>query len=89
MKLRKDYVLRRVAGSWVVLPLGKAALDFNGMLTLNESGVMLWHGLEEGKDREALATVLTDEYDVSYQRALSDVDEYLAKLASAGCIETE
>lgn len=87
MKLKENFVLRQVAKTWVVLPLGQATLDFNGMLTLNESGVLLWKALEQGGDREALADALTGEYAVSRDVALTDVDAFLDTLAKAGCIE--
>ena len=57
------------------------------MLTLNESGVILWKRLMEGCTREDLATALTDEYEVSLEQALVDVDEFLGKLDRAGCID--
>ena len=87
MKLKENYVLRQVLGSWVVLPLGAATVDFNGMLLLNDSGALLWKRLEEGADREDLADVLTAEYDVSRQQALADVDEFYDILVRAGCAE--
>lgn len=87
MKLKENFVLRQVAGSWVVLPLGAASVDFNGMLTLNESGAMLWRVLEQGGGRDALADALTGEYDVSREEALADVDAYLNKLINAGCVD--
>ena len=89
MKVKENFALRQVAGSWVVLPLAAANLDFNGMLTLNESGYMLWKLLEQGSTREALAKALTDEYDVTLELALADVDEYLEKLDKAGCIDMQ
>ena len=46
MGLKEDFVLRQVADTWVVLPLGESSVDFNGMLTLNNSGAMLWRVLE-------------------------------------------
>ena len=87
MKIKKDYVLRQVADTWVVLPLGDAAVDFSGMLTLNESGAMLWRVLEQGADREKLTAALLDEYEVSRQQAMADVDAFLNKLLQAGCLE--
>ena len=87
MKIKKDFALRSIAGTWVVLPLGAKTLDFSGMLTLNESGYALWRLLEEGTTREKMAEALTKEYEVGYDEALADVDEYLEKLAKAGCIE--
>lgn len=87
MKLKENYVLRQVLGSWVVLPIGAATVDFNGMLSLNGSGALLWKRLEQGADREDLADVLTAEYDVSRQQALADVDEFYDILVRAGCAE--
>ena len=87
MKLKKNLVLRQVADTWVVLPLGAESLNFNGMLSLNETGALLWENLSKGGDRETLADVLTTEYVVDRATALSDVDEFLEKLAKTGCLE--
>lgn len=87
MKLNPNFVLRQVAGTWVALPVGQTSVSFNGMLSLNDSGAILWKSLEQGGDREALADTLTAEYDVERATALADVDEFLATLAKAGCLE--
>lgn len=87
MKLKENFVLREVADTWVVLPFGAATLDFNGMLTLNETGAVLWRALEQGGDAEALVAALTAEYDVAPEVAAADVEEFLAKLVDAGCAE--
>ena len=89
MKLNKDFVLRQVADPWVVLPVGAASVSFNGMLSLNGSGALLWQALEKGADRKGLADVLTAEYEVERAVALNDVDEFLTTLRSAGCLEED
>ena len=86
VKLKEEFLLRQVADNWVVLPVGQTSVDFNGMLTLNESGALLWKALEQGGDRENLAEALLEEYDVDRATALADVDEFLAKLQRAGCL---
>ncbi|MBO7150893.1 MAG: PqqD family protein [Clostridia bacterium] len=87
MKIKEGFALKNVAGSWVVLPLAVKNLDFTGMLSLNETGRMLWLLLEEGVSREDMAKALTEEYEVSYERALADVDVFLDKLVQTGCVE--
>ena len=87
MKVKDGFALKKIAGTWVVLPLGERTLDFTGMLTLNESGLLLWKRLEEGCEREALVRALTEEYTVPYEEARADVEEFLAELQSAGCVE--
>lgn len=86
MKLSKDFVLRQVAGTWVVLPLKSDTLDFNGMIRLNDSGTMLWKCLEQGGNREDLVSALTAKYAVTPEEAGNDVDEFLATLKKIGCI---
>lgn len=86
MKIKENFVLRQVADTWVVLPLGQATVDFKGMLTLNESGILLWRLLEKGTTREALAAALTEEYEVSETEALADTDEFVQKLRVVGCL---
>ena len=86
MKLKENFVLRQVAGSYVVVAVGAASVDFNGMLTLNESGALLWRTLEGGADRAALLAALTSEYDVDEAQAARDLDEFLNSLRTAGCL---
>ena len=89
MKIKENFELRQVAGSFVVLSVADAAVDFNGMLTLNESGVLLWHLLEQGKTQEELVDMLLTVYEVSRQEASADVEEFLNKLIQAGCVDAQ
>lgn len=89
MKIKENFVLRQVAGAWVVLPLGSATLDFNGMLSLNESGLLLWRLLEVGKDADDMLDALLQAYDVDRETAKADVEEFLNKLIQAGCVEAQ
>ena len=87
MKIKENYVLRQIADTWAVLPLGAATLSFNGMMTLNETGRLLWSKLEDGCEANDLVKALLDEYEVSPEQANQDVDEFLAKLKSVDFIE--
>jgi len=86
MKLNENFILRRVAETWVAVPVGAASRKFHGMLQLNESGVELWHALEQGADEKALAALLCGQYAVTQEEASRDVKAFLDKLRSAGCI---
>ena len=87
MKIKKNLVLRQVAGTWVVLPTDANVLDFDGMLTLNETGVVLWKLLEQGSTHEEMISALLDEYDASREQILADVQEFVEMLKGAGCLE--
>lgn len=86
MKINENFILRQVAGTWIVMPIADA-LNFNGMLTLNESGAFLWKTLAQGGSAESLAEALCKEYIVSKETALADAEEFIEKLAQAGCLE--
>ena len=89
MKINPNFVLRQLADNWVVLSLADATVNFNGMITLNESGALLWNTLEGGADADALVAALLKEYAVSEQQARADVAEFLEKLQSVGCLDQQ
>ena len=86
MKLKNDFALRQVADTWVVLPLGSATADFNGMLTLNEVGAEIWKLLPEMADEEELIQRLLQEYEVEEEELRKDVTEFLDSLRQLGIL---
>ena len=46
MKVQKEFVLREIAGDYVIIPTGKTVLSFNGLITVNEVGADLWKMLQ-------------------------------------------
>ena len=47
MELKREFVLREIAGDTLLIPTGRTALDLNGMLTLNELGAEIWRLLPQ------------------------------------------
>ena len=74
MKIKSDFILRKVADSYVVVPVGKLTLDFNGIINLNETGAFLFELLQKGAEREDLIEKMLEEYEVSPEKAASDID---------------
>ena len=87
MKIRKGFVLREVAGRQVVIATGDAAKNFNGIIKLNESAVMLWKMIESGADEETLAQKIIETYEVDEVTAYNDVSMFVTKLKGAGIID--
>lgn len=87
MKIKSDFMLREVAGYYVVVPVGSGALDFNGVINLNESGATLWKAMENDITEEGLVDALMAEYDVDAERAKCDVAEFVKKLKEADLID--
>lgn len=87
MKIKKDFILRKVADSYVVVPVGKMTLDFNGIINLNETGAFLFGELQKGADREELIEKLLAEYDVTPEKAANDIDTFIQKAKDADVLE--
>ncbi len=85
MNIKDGFLLREVAGNYVVMPL-KGELNFKGLLTLNETGAFLWRLLENGGTRETLLAQLQEEYEVDTETAERDLDVFLEKLKSTGAL---
>lgn len=83
MKIKDGYLMREVAGSYIVVPVGEDTVSFNGVMTLAGSGAMLWRRLEEGAEREELLQLLLQTYDIDAATAGADLDAFLEKLVSA------
>ena len=79
MKLKEGFILREVAGEYIVVPSG-TTLDLNMMITLNETGKLLWEKLEQGAEAEDLIKALLGEYDVNEEDAKAHVAAFVDKL---------
>lgn len=87
MKIKSGFIVRPVAGSYVVVAVGEKTVDFNGIMTLNETGYFLWQKLVEGAEKEDLLKAITSEYVVEESVALADIERFMAKLQETGLAE--
>ncbi len=87
MKIKEDFLLRKVADSYVVVPVNRMTLDFNGIINLNETGAFLFGLLQNGAEREELISKLLDEYEVTPEKASNDVDLFISKVKEADILE--
>ena len=86
MKVKLEFVAREIAGETLLVPVGKTALELNGMLTLNELGAELWKRIPDCASEEELVQGIVADYDVEPERARADVAEFLNKLRSLGIL---
>ena len=87
MKIKEGFILREVAGNYIVVAVGDAVKGFNGVINLNETGAFLWRILEKGSDKKGLLDALLSEYDVSEDIAAKDVKTFIDKLTEAGLVK--
>ena len=82
MKLKDGFVLRKVADTYVVVAVGAEAKKHNVMITLNETGALLWEKLSEGTDKKGLCDAILEIYDIDEATASADVDKFLEKVTA-------
>ena len=87
MKISENYILRKIAGEYIVVPTGSAAMDFKGLITLNDTGVFLWKLLQEDdQTKESLLDALCEEYEAVREEVKADIEEFLQRIRSEGML---
>jgi hypothetical protein len=72
---------REVAGEMVIL-----AADDSSFFVLNETGTSIWRAADGRTSLEQIAARLCDEFEVDFDTAIRDVDQFARALADAGVI---
>lgn len=87
MKIKEGFLVREVAGNSVVVPVGEEAVDFNGVITINESGKFIWELMQNGIDKYDLLEKFMAEYGVSEETAKEDIRAFVQTLLDNGIAE--
>lgn len=87
MKRNAQFILSDVAGSHLLVPIGKLTADFNGVVSLNDMAVVMWNLLESDTTPVALLAAVLTEYDVPAEQAKADIADFLHQLRTLGCLE--
>ena len=80
MKIKSGFAKRNIAGSNIVVPVGAEAQEFNGMITLNDSGAVFWDCFQKDITIDEAVKLVTQEYDVSPERARGDIENFVKML---------
>lgn len=87
MKAKKDFILRNVAGEFMLVPTGDEIKSFNGTLILNEQAAFVWEKLQSSISRKVLLDDILNEYDTDEKTAAQDLDDLLTSFLDLGIIE--
>lgn len=78
MKIKEGYLLRKAAQENIVLYLGDDENELNGMIHLNEAGVILWNLMVEEKNRSEIVDEMLEIYNgLDEKTAKQDLDEFI------------
>lgn len=84
MKIKKGFLLRSLDQEHIVVAIGEASMEFNGMIRLNNTGVLYWKELEKGCTKEDLVSVTLEHYaEADEETVRRDVEEFLDTISIA------
>ncbi len=88
MNVKTGFKLRPLGREFILVGESVEQVNFNKMITMNETAAYLWDKVADGKDFDAelLAGYLTDEYEVSNEQALQDAQMTIDTWLNAGII---
>ncbi len=89
MKLTNNYMKREIAGDVLLIPMGKMAARFNGMITLNETGAFIYACLEEGLSKEEIIAKMLAEYDSDEATVRAEAEAFLEQCIETGVAEED
>ena len=92
MKTVPGFRLRKLGNEYILVGESMELINFNKMITLNETAAFLWEQAESssadgGFTSSDLCKALCSEYEVSPEQALTDVDATINSWLEAGVIE--
>ena len=88
MKIKDGFILRDLAGKTLVVAVGKRSKEFKGMITLNETGKVIWKVLEIGATKDEIVDKLLKEFEgATRQEVEDDVTAFISNLERDNILE--
>lgn len=87
MKIVREFILRDIAGEYILVPTGATTDFFNGMITISESAKFIWENIEKTESLDELVKMMLEEYNIDEKTARQDCMEFVAQLLGAGFVE--
>lgn len=87
MKIVKDFILREIAGENVLIPTGRTAQEFNGLITLSETAKFIWENIERVDSLEQMIAEIYDHFDADIETIQKDAIEFITELLGRGFIQ--
>lgn len=76
-RANSEFIYREIAGESILIPNGETARQFNGLASLNKTGLFLWKLLEQERTLKELSDAFAEEYELTEEQSMEDVTEFL------------
>ena len=84
MKIKEGMIVRHVMDTDIVIDVTGS---FSGVMKLNPTSLEIWNGVAAGKSVREIALALTQQYEVTGEKALSDVECFCGDMVAQGFFE--
>ena len=88
-KAKDCFEMKNIAGDVIVIPRGEIAIEFNGVLVLNETCVLLWEKMSNFVSIDELADMLVEAYGIDKEIALKDTKTCIDKMLENELLEVD
>jgi hypothetical protein len=89
MKVSENVIHRCVADEDMLVPIGEAAMDMNGLYVLTPTGAEIWDMLSEGKGIEDIVSIMSEDYGEDPAVIREDVTAIIEKFKAMGLVTEE
>ena len=87
MKIVKEFILRDIAGEYVLVPTGETTQEFNGFITITDTAKFIWENIEKVDSFKELVDLILEEYEVDEETAGRDTAGMVNDLLKNGFIK--
>ncbi len=87
MKIKSDYVLRNIAGDYVLVPTGESVAKHNGLFGMTDVGARIIEIMPECANEEDIVRRILEEYDADEETVKRDVAEFVSSVRELGILE--
>lgn len=87
MKIKDGFILKDVAGNKIVIATGEQRINFNGIITFNQVGAVVFDMLDGTNSVEDIVSRISEDYGVSYDIVKNDVEKLIEKMKNHNLIE--
>ncbi len=79
MRIKEGYMIKSLAGGYVVVTVGEASREFNGLIRMNKTGAFIWNEILNGADtkEKVLSAMLSAYEDLDEATAEQELDFFL------------
>lgn len=93
MRINNGYVVKEIAGKYVIIPVGQNVVDYKNMLHINDTAAFVLECMREDTTRENILAKMIEKYEAETEEdkaiLAKDLDEFIAAAIEYGAVVEE